>query len=269
MKQPIIDFHTHAFPDALAERAMSFLCTETDQVTAYLDGKLSSLLESMDAAGIEKSVLCSIATKPGQFEPIFEWSKQIQSERIVPLASIHPDDPAPAERVQQVASAGLAGIKMHPYYQNFDINDPKLDSLYEALQAEGLLVTLHTGFDFAYEWIDRCGPQRISDVLTKFPDLKLITTHLGGWEQWDAVEELLTGKPIYMETSFSAQYLERQRLRRMILAHPPEYVLFGTDSPWTDQKQEIEAIQKLDLGDNLLEKIFYKNAQQLLKSLKR
>ena len=264
MERRIIDFHTHAFPDALAGRAMAHLCAETDQVTAHLDGRLSSLLASMDAAGIETSVLCSIATKPSQFEPIFQWSQAIQSERIVPLASVHPADPDLAGRVRQVAEAGLAGIKMHPYYQEFDVDDPLLDPLYAALQDTGLLLTLHTGFDFAFEWIDRAGPGRIAHVLDKFPRVKLITTHLGGWQQWDAVEKLLIGRPIYMETSFSVQYLNHEQLRRMIAAHPSDYVLFGTDSPWTDQQAATERLKNLGLDEELETRILSQNAANLL-----
>ena len=266
MSRPIIDFHTHAFPDALAERAMRQLLSETDSVTAYLDGKLSSLLASMDANNIERSVLCSIATKPSQFEPIFQWSRQIQSDRILPLPSVHPQDPDGPEHVRQIAEAGLLGIKMHPYYQNFNIDDTQLDPLYEAIQAEGLLLTLHTGFDFAFEWIDKAGPKRIAHILNQFPDLKLVTTHLGSWQQWHEVETFLIGKPVYMETSFSVKYLDHDQLRRMILAHPPEYILFGSDSPWTDQAAEIEAISKLNLPEELLDKILYQNARKLLKT---
>jgi hypothetical protein len=265
---PIIDFHTHAFPDALAERAMAHLLAETDQVTAFLDGRLSSLLGSMDAAGIATSVLCSIATKPSQFEPIFQWSKAIGSDRIVPLASVHPQDPAGPQRVRDIAAAGLKGIKMHPYYQDFDMDDPLLDPLYAAIEEEGLLLTMHTGFDFAFEWVDRAGPKRISDVLERFPGLKLVTTHLGSWQQWDAVERYLIGKPIYMETSFSVQYLPPEQLRRMLLAHPPEYLLFGSDSPWTDQVAQIEALSALGLGEALEKKIFFENAQTLLRTVK-
>lgn len=268
MRRLIIDFHTHAFPDALAERAMAQLLSETDKVTAFLDGKLSSLLASMDAAGIEKSVLCSIATKSSQFDPIFQWSLDIQSDRIIPLASIHPDDPAGPEHAHQIAEAGLLGIKMHPYYQNFNIDDKKLYPLYEAIEDEGLLLTMHTGFDFAFEWIDKAGPKKISDVLERFPNLKLITTHLGGWQQWDEVEELLIGKPVYMETSFSVKYLDQDRLRRMIMAHPSDYVLFGSDSPWTDQIAEISAISQLGLPESLLGKILYDNAKKLLLAYK-
>ncbi len=269
MDRRIIDFHTHAFPDALAGRAMAHLCAETDSVTAYLDGRLSSLLASMDAAGIEKSVLCSIATKPSQFEPIFEWSKAIQSERIIPLASVHPKDADLAGRVRQVADAGLAGIKMHPYYQDFDIDDPALDPLYAALQETGLLLTLHTGFDFAFAWIDRAGPGRIVNVVEKYPELRLVTTHLGSWQQWEAVEECLIGRPVYMETSFSVQYLGHEQLCRMLEAHPADYLLFGTDSPWTEQSEQVQAFRNLGISEELLEKIFFKNALKLLETLQK
>lgn len=267
MQKKIIDFHTHAFPDALAERAMTQLLSETDQVQSFLDGKLSSLIASMDANSIETSVLCSIATKPSQFEPVFQWSQKICSDRIIPLASVHPQDSSGVEHVHQIAESGLKGIKMHPYYQDFYLDDPQLDPLFDAIQAEGLLLTMHTGYDFAFEWIDRASPQQISTVIEKFPDLKLVTTHLGAWQQWDAVEELLIGKPIYMETSFSLKYLNYKQLMRMLLAHPSDYILFGTDSPWTDQGGEIEALSGLGLPEELLERFFYGNAKRLLESL--
>ena len=92
---------------------------------AKLDGRISSLLKSMDEAGIERSVICSIATKPEQFEPILKWSKEIASERIVPFASVHPADPLAAQQVRAVARAGLRGIKLHPYYQRFDLDEER------------------------------------------------------------------------------------------------------------------------------------------------
>ncbi|MFP4564308.1 MAG: amidohydrolase, partial [Spirochaetia bacterium] len=57
----IVDFHTHAFPDELAARAVPALEAEAD-IEAVLDGTVTSLLESMDRAGIERSVVASIAT---------------------------------------------------------------------------------------------------------------------------------------------------------------------------------------------------------------
>ena len=52
----IIDFHTHAFPDPIAARAMPQLEAEGN-IEAALDGRLASLLRSMDAAGIDAAVV--------------------------------------------------------------------------------------------------------------------------------------------------------------------------------------------------------------------
>lgn len=89
--QGIIDFHTHAFPDALADGAVKVL-QQKGGIAVHLGGRISSLLESMDRLGVEKSVVCSIATKPSQFEPILAWSKKIRSERIIPFPSLPPTD---------------------------------------------------------------------------------------------------------------------------------------------------------------------------------
>lgn len=262
--QRIIDFHAHAFPDALAERAIRQLVSEADGVTAFLDGRVRSLIQSMDDNHIKTSVLCSIATRPKQFEPIFEWSQAIASERIVPFPSVHPADPQAIERIGQIAQAGFKGIKMHPYYQDFCVDDPALFSLYEAICGHDLMLTLHTGFDIAFERVEKASPRQISAVLQQFPALRLITTHLGGWQQWDDVERHLIGRCVYMETSWSLECLEAEQARRMLLNHPAEYLLFGTDSPWTDQRQSIKAIESLNLPQGRLEKLFYENAQSLL-----
>src|SRR5450759_3600527 len=104
--QGIIDFHTHAFPDEVAGGAIRAL--EKSGVTAPLDGRVSSLLTSMDRLGVEKSILCSIATKPAQFAPILNWSKKIRSERIIPFPSLHPDDPDFAAHIRQIQDAGFS-----------------------------------------------------------------------------------------------------------------------------------------------------------------
>jgi uncharacterized protein len=267
----IIDFHTHAFPDALADKAMVQLHSElhnelygVGDFTAYLDGRIGSLLASMDKAGIETSVLCCIATRPSQYEQILMWCKQIRSSRIVPLPSVHPDDPLAVEKILRIAQEGYKGVKFHPYYQQFDLDDPKMNPIYEALSANHLMTVMHTGFDIAFEKIDRAGAKRILNIIERFPELKFISTHLGGWYDWDEVEKKLLGKPVYMDISVSRDFLGNQRFRQMLLAHPSDYLLFGTDSPWADQKEEIRAIQQLNLPEVLLNKMFYENAKKLL-----
>jgi predicted TIM-barrel fold metal-dependent hydrolase len=263
MNDIIIDFHAHAFPDALAARAISQL-EHGGGVKAFLDGRVSSLLASMDGAGICTSVVCSIATKPEQFDPILKWSQAVASPRIVPLPSIHPKDSDPVGQAHRVAEAGLRGIKLHPYYQDFAIDDESLFPLYRALDTLGLFVVCHTGFDFAFPRDRRADPLRILRVLDRVPSLRFITTHMGAWDDWDEVEKHLLGKPITMDISLSIELLGQERARAMLSAHPADRILFGTDSPWSSQSESLRMVRSLELDKEREQRLLSKNAEALL-----
>ncbi len=264
----IIDFHTHAFPDALAAKAVPALAKEGG-VRAYANGTVSDLLASMDRAGIDKSVICSIATRPEQFEPILAWSNQVRSERLEPLPSVHPDDPLVHEHIKTISEQGFKGIKLHPYYQDFYLDEVRMIPLYETVYRYDLLLVMHTGFDIAFPRIRRADPEKILRVLERLPELKLITTHLGSWDDWDEVADKLIGKPVYLELSFSLDYLKPETARHMIEAHPPEYILFGTDSPWKDQEKAIQLFNNLGFDHETNKRILQDNARSLLSGTER
>jgi predicted TIM-barrel fold metal-dependent hydrolase len=262
----IIDFHAHAFPDQVATSAIPYLEEEGD-VKANHDGRISSLLAIMDREGVDKSVICCIATRPSQFEAIVSWSKQISSDRIIPFPSFHPDDPQAVEHISQIKEQGFKGIKMHPYYQQFFLDDEKLYPAYEKISELGLILVMHTGFDIAFPRIRRCDPRQILNVMTRFPELKMVTTHLGAWQQWAEVEDLLAGRKIYMDISYTLGQIDTQTARRIILKHPREYLLFGTDSPWSGPQKTYKQLQALELGDEREELIIRKNGLALLESV--
>lgn len=259
----IIDFHTHAFPDALADRAMPALEQEGN-IKAALDGKVSSLLRSMDSAGIRAAVVASIATRPQQFAPILRWSGEIASERIIPFPSVHPDDPQAVAQIHRIHEQGFRGVKLHPYYQDFDLDEERLRPLFAALQDCGLLVLCHTGFDLAFPRVRRCDPMRVLRLLDAYPELRFVASHLGAWEDWDEVERHLAGRPILMDLSCAIDGIGSARARELILHHPPEYMLFGTDSPWAGQQETIEQVRGLGLGPERERLLFGENAARLL-----
>jgi len=263
----IIDFHTHAFPDNLSVRVIKML-EEEGGVNACLDGKISSLLLSMDRCGIETSVICNIATNFSQFHSILSWCEKIRSERIVPFPSFHPYDPEFRDRIDAIKQAGFKGIKFHPYYQNFTIDEEKLLPVYEKISHENLILVMHTGFDFAFPLIRIADPEKILRIIKMFPSLKLVTTHLGAWKLWEEVKQLLLGKPIYMEISFSLEFMdEADAVKDIFLNHPPEYILFGTDSPWTEQQGTLSLLKGLQLGNEKEKLILRQNALNLLNAV--
>ena len=266
-RMTVIDFHTHAFPDSLAARAIAHLESEADHVwKAKLDGRVSSLVASMDAAGIARSVVCPIATKPDHFEGILKWCLAIRSERIVPLASVHPGAADVAGQIGQIAEAGLAGIKLHPMYQDFEADDPRLDSLYAGASRHGLLVVVHCGFDIAYADSTQAHPHRIAAVRRRHPELKLVATHLGGFKAWDEVRRHLVGTGVWMETSFTLGWLADAEALDIIRLHGTQHILFGTDSPWADQAGEIARLRSLPLTEDEKADILGRNAARLLDS---
>lgn len=259
----VIDFHAHAFPDAVAERAMPVLEKEGN-IRAALDGKVASLLVSMERAGIERAVLASIATKPDQFGGILRWSTAMASERLTPFPSVHPAAPDAVAQVRMIHQAGFKGVKMHPYYQDFDLDEERLFPIYAEMERLGLLFLCHTGFDMAYPRVRKCDPEKIVRVIERFPRLKFITTHLGAWEDWDAVRDLLLGRPVYMDTCFSIEPMGPRGARKFLMSHPADYLLFGSDSPWADQAESLRNMRALDLPPELEAKLLHDNAQRLL-----
>ncbi len=260
----IIDFHTHAFPDKLAHQTVSVLA-KSGNVTANTPGTVESLLNSMDTSGVDASVICTIATKPSHFRDIFTWLKHIRSKRLIPFPSIHPDDQEWSTHIRQVKNSGFPGLKMHPYYQQFSLDEKRLFPLYDALSELGLILMLHCGLDIAYPASRRADPQKILQLMNTFPKLQIVATHMGGWKMWDEVEEILVGKKVYFDTAFSLNTLSCEQARRIFDNHPPQYLLFGSDSPWEDQEKAIEQVKKIKLDKGIEKGILGENARRLLR----
>lgn len=239
-----IDIHTHAFPDHVAPRAMEKLSAKTEDWRAVGDGTIGGLLRSMDAAGVARSAVCAIATRPGQTEGITKWLAAVvasHGDRIIPFGSVHPRDDDPAGWVRRIAEAGLRGVKMHPMYQDFVVDADVVRPLYEAAAEHRLPVALHCGSDIGFRnnpIPDRAHPRRLAALADALPPLRLLCTHMGGWSMWDEVEKHLLGKNVFLETSFTSAFLSRPRLAEMIRRHGSHKVCFGTDWPWNDQTAE-------------------------------
>lgn len=261
-----VDFHTHAFPDGLAPKAIEVLNSEIPRESwAVLDGTIDDLLRSMDEAGIDRSVICSIATAPKQVEPIINWSLSIASERIVPFGSVHPQCADLPGAAQRIADAGLKGLKLHAQYQEFAIDERRMWPLYAAVEDLGLILVFHAGRDIAFPpEDDRAAPGRILTVHRAFPGIPMVAAHLGGWKMWDEVAETLAGTDVYLETSYTFNMNSRDAVDRILDRHSRERILFGTDSPWVDQKLTLDLVRGAFPEDETRRMVLEKNARRLL-----
>jgi predicted TIM-barrel fold metal-dependent hydrolase len=263
---PVTDFHVHAFPDNLAEHAIEELENLQDEGLkgAYLDGTTGDLIRSMDSAGIDRSVICSIATEPKQVPSILEWSQAVATSRIIPFGSLHPSMDGLDEAAAEMVECGMAGVKLHPQYQGFDLGDESTWRLFEAIEPRPLICSLHCGLDFAFpEDDERAHPEKVLSVHEQFPEIPLVAGHMGGWKRWESVVRHLAGTDIYMETSFTLGYVERAVLGEIINLHSIDRILLGSDSPWQDQRETLEKVRALFEYD-AARKVVSTNAAKLL-----
>ena len=87
----MIDFHTHIFPEKIAERTITYLSNICD-MDPYTNGMKQGLLQSADEAGIDICVLLPVATTPSQFESINRFALQFQEGRLISFGAIHPEN---------------------------------------------------------------------------------------------------------------------------------------------------------------------------------
>lgn len=259
----IVDFHAHAFPDFLAERAIAHL-EENANWKAETRGTVGELIEVMDRDGIEAAVVANIATRPEQAPAIVKWSLQVASDRIVPFASVHPDSPDPAADVRAVKEAGLKGIKLHPLYQEFRVDDERAYPLYEALEESGLVVLFHAGYDVAFGEDDEARPSRFVPVLDRFPAMRVVLAHFGGWKLIDEFIDCIAGRPVWIDTSFTVGFCTDAQRDAVLERHGSDRILFATDSPWGRYPEHVAFVRDFPISEKEKEDIFHGNADALL-----
>ena len=260
----VVDIHTHCFADSLAKRAINSL-SERGDLIPFCDGTISGLKNSMHNSGVNISVLQTIATKPEQTPTINRWAVDVQDSDIMSFGTIHPAYPKWKDEIKFLIDSGVKGIKMHPDYQNFFVDEPTVFPIYEKIFNEGLIILFHAGIDVGLPDPCHCPPSRLRKVIDTFPGAKVIAAHMGGYKFWDDVKKYLFGTEVYLDTSFSFDALGLTLMKPMILEHGANKILFGTDSPWTDQNTEIQNIQSLGLSNKETDMILGNNAMKLLK----
>jgi len=259
----IIDIHAHAFPDAIAVKAVPAMAEEAG-ISAMTDGTIGGLQDAMSRARVDISVLQPVATRPGQSQRINEWVVSSASGGIMAFGSVHPGDPDIPGIITYLKDHGIHGVKLHPDYQDFMVDDPHVFGMYDVLFHEGMAVLFHAGVDIGLPDPVHCTPPMLKAVIDRFPEATIIAAHFGGYQCWDEVEEYLIGAPIYFDTAYTIPDLSASRVVALGRRHGIDRIIFGTDTPWRDMGAEIDAIRRAGFSAGELEKILWKNAAGIL-----
>ena len=257
----VIDVHAHIFPDAIAQKASVSIAKFYD-IPVEQGGSVDTLLRLGDEAGIDKFVVHSVATTPAHVQSVLKFitaSVKAHPDRFIGFGSLHPDMENAADAVKQMMDAGLRGVKLHPDMQLFALDEDRAFKMFESFAGQ-LPLLVHAG-DKRYPYSN---PHRIARMMDKFPEMKVIAAHMGGYSEWEEAKELLAGrKNIYVDTSSTMFELNDEQMMESIRAFGVEHVMFASDYPMWNPKKELEHVRRLGLAKEELKRIEWGTAAEL------
>lgn len=261
----LIDFHTHCFPDKIAEKAIEKLSFLSGGLKYYTDGTVSGLKKKMDDNNVDLSVVLNIATNETQQKNVNIFAKEIDSnDNLIAFGSVFPFAEDAQEQLEHIKSLGLKGVKLHPDYQGFFVDDEKLKPIYKKISELGLITVFHAGNDYGFAPPYGATPERMARALKWF-DSPVVAAHWGGINCNEGVVEHLCSKDIYFDTSFGYSMMPRYYALKIIEKHGTDKLLFGTDTPWHTPEMELTLLNNLGLDNNDMNKIKSQNAKKLLR----
>ena len=260
----ITDTHTHCFPDKLASRAIGSLSQQLGGYKPYADGTLAGMQKLMHEADVGRSVIASIATNAHQMKSVNNFAAECMknNDDIIGFGSVFPDADDVMEELERIKSLGLKGVKLHPDFQQFYVDDEKMKDIYKKISSLGLVLLFHSGVDDGFKPPYHCTPERLLNAL-KWLETPVIAAHWGGNKMYDKVLEKLCGTDIYFDTALGYNYVSKEKAEKIIEKHGADKILFGSDSPWHSPKMEKDFINSLNISDKSKAKIFEENAEKL------
>ena len=262
----LIDFHTHAFPDFLASRAMASLSHAAGGLKPQTEGTVASLKEQLKKDGVDRAVVLSIATNPTQQKKVNDFAIELNRDpELYAFGSVHPDAPDALEELDRLHEAGIRGIKLHPEYQGFYADEEKLKPIYQKTSRLGLITLFHAGQDLGFLPPYHAMPEHLLGAL-KWLESPVVAAHWGGMGCYPEVINKLCGQNIYFDLSFGYGVIPKKQAQQIIDKHTPDRLLFGSDLPWHRPAWEKRLLDTLELSDEDRDKICCRNALRLLES---
>ena len=262
-----IDIHTHAFHPKIAHKAVDHL-NSFYSITCSGDGTIANLLEREQAAGLEKCVVLCAATAPAQVIPANNYAISLQREhpdQVIAFGTVHPAYDNWEQELARIKAAGIRGIKLHPDFQSFWLDDPRLLPIFEAAQKD-FVFEIHIGDKTSPDKNPSC-PYKLASILRQFPGIRVIAAHFGGYRMWSHALDVFSGnnfENLWFDTSSTTPFATPELAHKLLRTFPRERILFGTDWPLYDPVEELQRLQTLGgLKDSEME-VIMSNASDLL-----
>lgn len=267
----IIDFHVHAGNFKLLRDDIQELLTRRPFEPDVNIAEVFSEPEQMEAYLKNKGVFQGVILAecgPGtnytiDSQMIAEFSEK--REIFIPFGSINPNYHNTQSEFWKSLKLGIKGFKFYPADHNFNALREDMQFVYKMCEKLGLPVMFHTGLtaqkDTEQKFIN---PLEFQPLAEKYPELILILAH-GGKPHWyqEASTLALTFPNVYIDTAL----IDPLSLTQVfpLLEELSHKIIFGSDWPVVGSYSVlIEKYKEANLPQEIISRIFYKNAQKIL-----
>ncbi len=258
-----IDAHTHVFHPKIAPKVLNQLESHYS-ITPVGNGLTDDLLTRMQTAGIDKSVVLTAATAPAQVIPANNWAIHIKEEyeQLIPFGTVHPGFDKMDTELDRLEKNGIKGLKFHPDFQGFRMDDDALYDIMEMIQ-DRFICLFHVGDTLPPEENPSC-PRKLAALGKAFPKPVIIAAHMGGYQHWNEALEHLTNTNIFVDSSSVTDFVDDTALNTLFQTFGKDRILFGSDYPLFDPADEIATLKaRLTVSNGELDTILSNTAHLL------
>ncbi|HOT45250.1 MAG TPA: amidohydrolase family protein [Spirochaetota bacterium] len=269
----IIDFHVHLFPDRMFDAIWEYFskCYKWDVIYRMYYRECISYLRER---GVQKIVFSNYAHREGVAEALNAWNLEILEgiPELYCFAAYHPGDEnglAMADRV--LSHPRVLGFKLQLLVQRFFPHDNRLFPMYEKVMERGKRILFHVGTGpVGNEFV---GLAEFNKLLDRYPDIPANVAHMGAMEYRGFMDLLEDHPALYLDTAF-AFFREFQgrggfNLGNEELEKHKDRILYGSDFPnlIMPRESEIATLSDYGLSPEFYERVFYRNARELIDSI--
>jgi uncharacterized protein len=267
MTEGVVDCHVHLLPGRLGEKVREFFDAHISGSLAYPNDH-GAVLDALAAAGVSRAWHLPYAHKPGVAAGLNVASAglvstwQSHAVSVVGGIAVHPGDESPARLVSSaIDDLGLRVVKLHCSVGAFDVDDPRLDPMWQLVAERSVPVVVHVGHDVSGE--TRAGELNgIDSVATRFPLAPIVIAHAAHPSTGDAVSLVERHDNVYVD--LTPRVVDLVDLADDVLERLHERVLFGSDVPNTQVTVEANLARLAKLTTSARTAIACSNADRLL-----
>ena len=275
----IIDCHTHVFSPRIKQNRRQYIDRDDCFAVLYSAEKArlataKELIESMDATGIDVSVITNIGWTTHELcaetnDYILE-SITRYPDRLIGFCAVQPKFlQASISEIERCARAGARGIgELRPDTQMFNLTDDEAMPVFvESLLKHRLALLIHASEPAGHQYPGKgtTTPKELYPFITRYPSLTTICAHWGGGLPFYALmpEVRKTMENVYFDTAASP-FLYRPQIydiaRQLVGA---DKILFGSDYPLMAQSRPLREISDTELAEGDKNLILSGNARRL------